>query len=111
MMIQYIDGMIVPYVDQKRDNFGLGCDYPAVAIFDHFKGKLIQGVTQVLKDNNIHSVYIPAAYTGELQPMDISVNKVVISFVCAKFSECYAEQLTEQFYIGDDDPVDLSVEG
>ena len=30
-----------------------------------------------LEDNNIHSALIPAAYTGELQPMDISVNKVV----------------------------------
>ena len=44
---------------------------------------LYQGVTQVLEDNNIHSAFIPAAYTGEFQPMDISVNKVVKSFICA----------------------------
>ena len=40
--------------------------------------------------------------------MDISVNKVVKSFIHARFSEWYAEQVTEQFYKGDDDPVDLS---
>ena len=104
-MIQYINELIVPYVDRKRDNLGLDCDYPAVAILDYFKGQLTQGVTQVLKDNNIHSVLILTAYTGEIQPMDISVNKVV-KFFHAKFSEWYAEQVTEQFYNGDDDPVD-----
>ena len=39
--------------------------------------------------------------------MDISVNKVVKSFIHAKLSEWHAEQVTEQFYKGDDDPVDL----
>ena len=49
----------------------------------------------MLEDNNIHSVFIPGlAYTGEFQPIDISVNKVVKSFICAKFSEGHAEQVT-----------------
>ena len=37
--------------------------------------------------------------------MNISVNKVVKSFICNKFSEWYTEQVT---YDDDDDPVDLS---
>ena len=61
----------------------------------------------MLEENNIHSVLIPAAFTGELQPMDISVNKVVKSFIRNKFSEWYAEQVTELFYNEDDDPVNL----
>jgi len=52
--------------------------YPALAIFDHFKGQLTQNITTELEENPIHSVLIPAAYTGQLQPMDISVNKVVV---------------------------------
>ena len=107
-MVEYINEVIVPYVDQKRGDLDLSCDYPAVAIFDHFKGQLTERVTQVLEENNIHSVLIPAAFTGELQPMDISVNKVVKSFIRNKFSEWYAEQVTELFYNDDDDPVDLS---
>ena len=62
----------------------------------------------MLEENNIHSVLIPPAFTGELQPMDISVNKVVKSFIRNKFSEWYAEQAMELFYNDDDDPVDLS---
>ena len=63
---------------------------------------------QVLEENNIHPVLIPAAFTGELQPMDISINKVVMSFIRNRLSKWYAKQVTEQFYNDDDDPVDLS---
>ena len=38
----------------------------------------------------------------------ISVNSVVESFIHSKFSEWYAEQVTELFYNDDDNPVDLS---
>ena len=70
-----IDEVIVPYVYRKRNDLDLSGNYPAVAILDHFKGQLTERVTQVLKESNIHSVLIQAAFTGELQPMDISVNK------------------------------------
>ena len=107
-MVEYIDKIIVPYVDRKRVDLDQSDDYPAVAIFDNFKGQLTERVTQVLEENNIQSVLIPANHTGELQPMDISVNKVIKSFICNRFSEWYAEQVTEQFYNDDYEPVDLS---
>ena len=107
-MIEYITGVIVPFVEQKRDDLELDKDHAAVAIFDHFKGQLTEKVTQLLEENNIHSVLIPAAYTGDLQPMDISVNKALKSFMRKKFSEWYAEQVTELYCNGEDDPVDLS---
>ena len=69
---------------------------------------MTQRVTQIFEKNNIHSVLITAAFRGELQPMDISVNRVVKSFIRTKFSEWYAEQVTELFYNDDDNPVDLS---
>ena len=53
-VVDYINAVIVPYVDWKRDDLDLSCDYPAVAIFDHFKGQLTVRVTQVLEENNIH---------------------------------------------------------
>ena len=52
-MTEYINEVTVPYVSQKRDDLDLSCDYPAAAIFDNFKGQLMQRVTQVLEDNNI----------------------------------------------------------
>ena len=55
-MIEYINEVIVPYVDGKREDLDLSDDYPAVAIFYHFKGQLTERVTQALEENNIHSV-------------------------------------------------------
>ena len=65
-MIEYITDVIVPYVEQKRDNHELNKDHAAVAIFDHFKAQITEKVTQLLEENNIHSVLIPVEYTGEL---------------------------------------------
>lgn len=48
------------------------------------------------------------AYTGDFQPMDISVNKAIKLFMHNKFSEWYAKQVTELYCNGEDDPVNLS---
>ena len=100
----YIAEIIVPFVNCKCEDLDLNNDHP---IFDHFKRQLTDRIRQALEDHNIHSILIPAAYTGELQPMDISVNKVVKSFLCSKFSQWYSNELTELFMEGDE-PVDLS---
>ena len=76
---------------------------------DHFKSQLTDSITQELEASNIHSVLIPAAHTGQLQPMDISVNKVVKLFLRSKFSEWYSDELAELLDNNDDDTtVDLS---
>ena len=76
-----------------------------MAIFDHFKGQLTEKITNELEEN---SVLIPASYTGLLQPMDISVNKVIKSFLHSKFSEWYSSELMELFANDEETPVDLS---
>ena len=83
----YVAEIIVPFVNRKREDLDLNNDYPALAIFDHFKGQLTDGVRKALQEHNIHSVLISAGYTGKLQSMDISVNKVVKSFLRSKFSQ------------------------
>ena len=107
-MLEYIKEIIVPFVDHKRESLELSKDHPALALFDHFKGQLTEAVTKELEDNFIHSVLIPATYTGQLQPLDISVNKVMKSFLWSKLSEWYTDELTELFINEDDTPVDLS---
>ena len=104
-MIEYITDVVVPFVEQKRDDLELNSDHAAVAIFNHFKGQLTKKVSRLLEENNLHSVLIPVAYTGDLQPMDTSVNKALKSFMPNKFSEWYSEQV---YYNGEDDSVDLS---
>ena len=59
-MLQYIRVVIVPFVDQKREDLSLDDNYPA------FKGQLTNSITQELE---IHLVLIPAAHAEQLQPM------------------------------------------
>jgi len=75
-MQQYVREAIVPFVGSARQRLELPDDQPAL---DHFKGQLTEAITADLEENAIHSVIIPANYTGELQPMDISINKVIKS--------------------------------
>ena len=74
-MLEYIRDVIVPFVDSTRQRLELPENQPALAIFDHFKGQLTEAITTELEDNFIHSVIILPNCTGELQPMNISVNK------------------------------------
>lgn len=106
-MLEYIHGIIIPYVDGVRERLGVGKEQAALAIYDHFKGQLTQAVTDVLEENNIQTVLVPATCTDRLQPMDLSVNKSAKNFLRSEFQNWYAEQLAAQ----DDDelvPVDLS---
>lgn len=108
-MIEYIERIILPYVEGERKELKLSVDQPAVAIFDVFKGQQTEGVLKILEENNIlvvsHSV--PANCTDRLQPMDLSVNKSVKEFMCSKwYSDQGQDQLNEESEIT---PVDLKM--
>ena len=107
-MLQYIQDIIIPFVNETRQNIGADEKQPALAIFDHFKGQMTERVIQKLEDNYLHSVLIPANYTGLLQPMDVSVNKVVKSYLRSEFSKWYSDQLAEKLSKDCEECVDLS---
>ena len=107
-MLQYIHNVIILFVDQTCQRIGVDEQQPALAIFDHFKGQMTEHVIEELEDNCIHSILVPANYTGQLQPMDISANKVVKSFLKSEFAGWYSDQLSEQFANDSEECVDLS---
>ena len=61
--------------------------------FDNFKAQRTDGILQLLEDNNIDSMFVPANYTGELQPIDLSVDKSVKDFMRAQFQDWYAAEV------------------
>ena len=73
-MIEYIQGIIVPYVEGVRLMLGKN-DRTALAIFNNFRGYLTENVVEELEYHNIQPVFVPANCTDRLQPMDLSVNK------------------------------------
>lgn len=62
-------------------------------IFDVFKGQMCQSTVDMLMENNIHFIHVPANCTNGLQPLDISVNKCCKDFMRQKFVDWYAGQV------------------
>ena len=110
-MLNYIDKIIVPFVERVREDLGLDKQQAALAIFDHFKGQLSDSITQILEKHNIQSVLVPACCTDRLQPLDISVNKSAKSFLRSEFQKWYANEIGLQLTTVSNEelePVDLS---
>ena len=89
-MKEYIEHIIVPYVDCKCKALKLTPNHPALAIFDVFKGQQTEDVIRMLEENNIHVVSISANCTDCLQPMDLDINKSMKEFMRTKFREWYS---------------------
>ena len=50
---EYIQSVIIPYVQRKRKELSLVVTFPALAIFDVFKGHTTDAVFRMLRDNHI----------------------------------------------------------
>ena len=73
-MLQYIDHIIIPYVECCRELLN-GEDKAALVIMDNFKWQVMERVLNTLDTNNILTCLLLANITDCLQPLDISVNK------------------------------------
>ena len=82
-MLQYIDYIIVPYVECCRELLN-GENKAALVIMDDFKGRVTERVLNTLDTNNILTCLLPANTTDRLQPLDISVNKPAKTFLKGK---------------------------
>ena len=77
--------IIVTYIQWKRQALKLCADHPALVIFDIFKGQCQEEVCQILEDNNIYYIIVPANCTDQLQPLDLGVNKPAKDFMRYQF--------------------------
>ena len=77
-MLHYIDHNIsvVPYVRNIREELGLDSNHCALSLFDVFAVHRYKSVLQSLETNKIRCSFVPANCTGELQPLNVTVNQV-----------------------------------
>ena len=106
-MIEYVYKILIPYVTEKWKELTLAPDYPALALFDTFKGQCTDEVYDLLDQNNILYVFIPANCTDKLQPLDLSVNKAAKDFMRSKFQKWYGNIICQQLDDGICEEVDL----
>ena len=106
---EYIYKILLPYVNHKREELGLPSSYPALVVYDRFKAQCTDDVLQLLRENHIDTLLIPASCTDRLQPLDVSVNKSAKEFLRKKFQLWYSEQICSQLEEESDEvkPVDL----
>ena len=93
---EYIYKILLPYVNCKREELGLPSSYPALVVYDRFKAQCTSDVLQILRENHIDTLLIPASCTDQLQPLDVSVNKSAKEFLRKKFQLWYSEQVCSQ---------------
>ena len=103
-MHKYIEKVIVPYLKAKRKEINVDESFPALALFDAFKGQTTKATFELLEKNHIYAVSIPANCTDKLQPMDLSINKSFKDYLRNQFSKWYSSKVFEQ---SQPNPVDL----
>jgi len=74
----------------------LAADYPALVLFDTFKGQCTNEVYRLFDQNNILYVIIPANCTDKLQPLDLSFNKAAKDFLRKQFQQWYGRIISQQ---------------
>ena len=64
--------------------------------FDAFKGQCTESIYEILRQNNIRVVKVPANCTDRLQPMDLSINKAIKDFMRKQLMEWYSMKVMER---------------
>lgn len=99
-MMDYLRSVLLPYIQQKRKELKLKKDYSALVIFDRFKAQCSTAVFDLLQNNHIHVMIVPANCTDRLQPLDISVNKAAKEFLRKQFQEWFSSTISSQLHAG-----------
>ena len=99
-MLHFIDHVLVPYFQTTREMLGLDKDQKTLALFDVFAAHRCDSVLQALQKNNIKYCFVPANCTGELQPLDLTVNQFFKQELKACFTKWYAGLVKEQLRDG-----------
>ena len=94
-VIQYVDKILLPYIKKTKSEMKLKQDQCALLIFDKFKGQVTEKMFALLEDNHVNIAVVPANCTDHLQPLDVSVNKPVKSFLRKQFQEWYAWKICQ----------------
>lgn len=108
-MIEYIEKIIIPYVENIRDNLPVSkSDQKALAIFDVFKAHRSEKLLGLLKTNGIRVVFVPPSCTDKLQPLDQTVNKRYKDELKSQFQKWYAQQIADKITSKGSDKVEIS---
>lgn len=100
--IKLIKKIIIPYLEKERSSLNLLPTHQALLVMDVFRGQMTDDVLNLLKENSILLVRVPANMTHLYQPLDLTVNGHFKTFMRSKFSQWYSKQILLQLEGGAD---------
>eukprot|EP00117_Sycon_ciliatum_P024114 scpid76020/ scgid20316/ len=106
-MLHFIDAVIIPYVTKTRADLQLPSTQPALCIFGVFAAHRVESVRKHLQDATIRFVYVPACCTGELQPLDKTLNNPYKKALKECFTDWYAGVVKKA--LDEDKPVEVDL--
>ena len=89
--------ILCKFVNKRRlDSEG----HPTLLIIDFFRGHMTQPIWDLLKENDVLLVRVPANITHIFLPLDLTVNRSAKSFFKRKFTEWYSNEIKVQLEAG-----------
>ena len=89
--------IFVPLVCEQRKCLHLELTHTAFVIFDGFRGKNTPEFFSLLDRHNSSCIQVPPKCRDKLQPLDISINKVMKSALRKHIQSCYANEVMTHF--------------
>jgi hypothetical protein len=87
---------MLPHIKKTKQKLSLPSSQKALCIFNVFRAQMGEEFLPELKDNNICNVFVSLSCTDKLQPMDLSVQKVVKDKMKQRFQMWYSKSLCKQ---------------
>ena len=107
-MLRSIDNVILLYVNEVREELPLDrINQKAIAIFDIFAAHRIDSLLEKLS-HNIQPLFVPAACTDKLQPLDVAVNYDYKEVLKGEIHEWYSTQVRKS--LNDDDDTGIAAQ-
>jgi len=106
-MEEYLDKVVIPYVDDQREALDLPLRQRALVIMDVFRAHRVDSIISKLKAHDIEVVYVPGGCTGELQPLDVAGNGLFKSLLYGQFESWYADQVANALAEDEEPDVDI----
>lgn len=92
-MKRYVEKVIIPYIDQVRDDLDLPLKQKALCIFDVYMAHQDKELLSYVEEKGIKVVFVPAACTDRLQPLDVQINGKFKSLLKSQFQNFYAQEV------------------
>lgn len=96
----YLKEVVFPYIENTKSKNQISPDQKALLIWDLWYAHLDTAIIRLVKEKNIIIKYVPGNLTNQLQPIDISVNKVIKAELRNQYSLWLTYEFNRQLGLG-----------